>query len=184
MLYKDWLADWLSNYIMPSAKDKTYSRYVDIIDRHLQPKLGNYMLEELTPLIVQRFITELSQSGNLKSGDGLSANSINSIITVIQGSLRTAHFIGLTEKYEMDKLKRPHAKERVIEYFSISEHKSIESAVMSDRRQKMTYMYLCAEAVFRTCFEKISLKYALPVFPQNVIIYKCKMVGCGLNGDS
>lgn len=143
MFYKDWLADWLSNYIMPSAKDKTYSRYVDIVDHHLSPKLGDYLLEDLTPLIVQRFITELSQSGNLKSGDGLSANSVNSIITVIQGSLRTAHLIGLTDKYEMDKLKRPRAKERAIECFSISEQKSIEAAVMSDRRQKMKGIVIC-----------------------------------------
>ena len=26
MLYKDWLADWLTNYVKPSAKDKTYGR--------------------------------------------------------------------------------------------------------------------------------------------------------------
>ena len=49
MFYKDWLEDWLSNYIMPTAKDKTYSRYVDIVDHHLSPKLGDYLLEDLTP---------------------------------------------------------------------------------------------------------------------------------------
>ena len=30
MLYKTWLADWLTNYVMLSAEDKTYTRYADI----------------------------------------------------------------------------------------------------------------------------------------------------------
>ena len=87
MLYKTWLSDWLTNYVMPSAKDKTYTRYADIVNHHLIPKLGDYEIEALTPIIVQRYITELIQNGNLRTGKGLSANSVNSIITVIQGSL-------------------------------------------------------------------------------------------------
>ena len=64
MLYKDWLADWLTNYVKPSAKDKTYGRYSDIINHHLLPNLGVYELNDLTPIVVQRFITELTQNGN------------------------------------------------------------------------------------------------------------------------
>ena len=118
MLYKTWLADWLTNYVMPSAKDKTYTRYADIVDQHLVPKLGDYEIENLTPIIVQRYITELMQSGNLRTGKGLSANSINSIITVIQGSMSTAHLLGLVSVYEMNKLKRPKTQEKPIEVFT------------------------------------------------------------------
>ena len=64
MLYKDWLLDWLKNYVMPSLKDKTYNSYRDIVFNHLIPKLGDYSIDELSPLIVQKFVTELSQSGN------------------------------------------------------------------------------------------------------------------------
>ena len=41
MLYKDWLVDWLINYVKPSTKDKTYSRYADVVYQHLIPKLGD-----------------------------------------------------------------------------------------------------------------------------------------------
>ena len=81
MKYKEWLVEWLGNYIMPSAKDKTYVRYSDIANQHLIPNLGEYELNELSPIVVQRFITELMQFGNLRTGKGLAANSINSIIT-------------------------------------------------------------------------------------------------------
>ena len=143
MLYKTWLADWLTNYVMPSAKDKTYTRYADIVDQHLVPKLGDYEIENLTPIIVQRYITELMQSGNLRTGKGLSANSINSIITVIQGSMSTAHLLGLVSVYEMNKLKRPKTQEKPIEVFTPNEQKRIEHAVLTDRREKMKGVVIC-----------------------------------------
>ncbi len=143
MLYKDWLSDWLINYVKPSAKEKTYSRYADVVYQHLIPKLGDQDLRELTPLIVQRYITELLQNGNLKTGLGLSANSVNSIITVIQGSMTTAHLLELTDRYEMDKLKRPKTKEKPIECFTFGEQKQIEQAVLRDKREKMKGIILC-----------------------------------------
>lgn len=111
--------------------------------QHLIPKLGDQDLRELTPLNVQRYITELLQSGNLRTGQGLSANSVNSVITVIQGSMATAHLLELTDRYEMDKLKRPKAKEKPIECFTPAEQKQIEQAVMSDKREKMKGIVLC-----------------------------------------
>ena len=97
MYYKTWLNDWIANYIMPAVKSKTFARYVDIVEHHLIPKLGHYDLEELTPFIVQKYISELMQSGNLRTGKGLSANSVNSIITVIQSSLVTAFKFGFVK---------------------------------------------------------------------------------------
>lgn len=143
MKYKEWLEEWLTNYVMPSSKDKTYSRYREIVYQHLIPHLGDYELWEITPLIVQRFVTELLQSGNLKNGKGLSANSVNSIITVIQGSMTTAHLLGFTELYEMDKLKRPKPKEKPMHCFTLAEQKQIEQAVMADKREKMKGIIIC-----------------------------------------
>ena len=143
MLYKIWLTEWLNNYVMPSSKDKTYSSYRDIAEHHLIPKLGDYTLQDLTPLIVQCYITELLQHGNLKNGNPLSANTVNTIITVIQGSMSTAHLLGFTDKYEMDKLKRPKAKEKPVESFTPAEQKLIEQAVMADRREKMKGIIIC-----------------------------------------
>lgn len=143
MKYKEWLEEWLTNYVLPSSKDKTYTRYSDIVRQHLVPKLGDYELNELSPLIVQRVISDMLQSGNLKTGKGLSANSVNTIITVIQGSLSTAQMIGLTESYEMNKLKRPKQQEKAVECFTAQEQKMIEHAVLSDRRDKMKGIVLC-----------------------------------------
>ena len=143
MLYKDWLDEWLTNYIKPSSKDKTYKRYVNVVEKHLVPKLGNYELTEITPLVVQKYITELLQCGNLKNGKGLSPNSVNSMIVVIQGSMEMSFVLGLTPRYEMDKLKRPKVAEKEVEVFSPNEQKKLEAAVMSDKRSKMKGVMLC-----------------------------------------
>ncbi len=79
MLYKEWLNDWLENYVSPSAKPRTYARYSDVVQKRLIPKFGDIEMAELTPYIMQKYITELTQRGNVMTGKGLSTNTVNSI---------------------------------------------------------------------------------------------------------
>ena len=143
MLYKEWLDDWLEYYVKPTVKGKTYNRYFEIVEKHLIPKLGGYDLEELKPIIIQRFVTELMQNGNLKTGHGLSANSVNGIIIVIRNSLATAFRLGIVEECAADKIKRPRTEEKTVSCFSALEQKKIEQAVMADKRDKMVGIILC-----------------------------------------
>lgn len=129
MIYTDWLHTWLENYIRPSVKVRTYERYRLIIEQHIKDKIGSMELNDLSPLVLQRFITELLQSGNKKTGKGLSANSVNAVISVIQSSLKTAHLLGLTKVYTADKLKRPKLTEKPVECFSLVEQKQIEQRI-------------------------------------------------------
>lgn len=57
--------------------------------------------------------------------------------------MATAHLLELTDRYEMDKLKRTKAKEKTIECFAPAEQKLIEQAVMADKREKMKGIILC-----------------------------------------
>lgn len=126
MKYIDWLIQWLENYIRPSVKVRTYERYRLIIEQHIKDKICGMELDDLSPLVLQAFITGLLQNGNRKTGKGLSANSVNAVISVIQSSLKTAHLLGLTKKYTADKLKRPKLKEKPVECFTLVEQKQIE----------------------------------------------------------
>jgi integrase len=143
MLYKEWIDDWLEYYVKPTVKDKTYNRYLEVSRQHLVPKLGDYNLDELTPIIIQKFITELMQTGNLRTGKGLSANSINGIIIVIRSSLTTAFSIGLMDELVVSKIKRPRNEEKAVECFTLAEQKKIEQAVLADKRDKMIGVILC-----------------------------------------
>lgn len=143
MKYIDWLIQWLENYIRPSVKVRTYERYRLIIGQHIKDKIGSMELNDLSPFILQQFITELLQSGNRKTGKGLSANSVNAVISVIQGSLKTAHLLGLTTEYTADKLKRPMLKEKPVECFTLTEQKNIEQAILNGKKDKLYGISLC-----------------------------------------
>ena len=143
MKYKEWLDVWFANYIEPSSKTKTCERYSEIIEKHLKVKLGEYELEELSPIVIQKYITELMQSGNLTTGKGLAANSVNGIITVIQNSLKLAYTLGELKEYTTDKIRRPKTKEKEVSCFSLAEQKKIEQAALSNKKRKFIGIVIC-----------------------------------------
>lgn len=132
MLFKEWLPEWLSTYIKPTLKLRTYNRYYEIVYQHIIPRLGEYEIEEITTYKLQSFVADLMQNGNLKNGQGLSTNSVNSIITVIQNSLKTACVLGFTDEYNGNKIKRPKNSERKVECFSLEEQRKIEEYIINN----------------------------------------------------
>jgi len=143
MLYKEWLSSWLENYVQPSVKRRTYVRYKEIAEQHIAPRLGNLELSEITPYLLQRHITELLKSGNLRTGEGLSANSLNSVITVLQNTLKTAYSLGIISEYLADKIKRPKTGEKKIECFSMNEQKQIEKYILNSTGTRFFGVLLC-----------------------------------------
>ncbi|MBQ8447841.1 MAG: site-specific integrase [Clostridia bacterium] len=136
MKYKDWLNEWLENYVKSTSKRKTYIRYEGILRNHIIPHLGEFEIDDISVILLQKFVTQLLQGGNVRTGRGLSANSVNSIITVLQVSLETANNVGLSKNYVADKIKRPKIAETRITCFTCAEQKKIEQAVLSDNREK------------------------------------------------
>ena len=137
MKMKEWLPVWLLHYVKPTAKEKTCVRYGEIAEFHLIPYIGELELSEVTPSVLQQMIAELSRCGNLRTGGGLSANSLNAVITVAQSALQVAYRLGYLPEYTADKVKRPKAAEKRIECFTVAEQKKIEQAVLADKRPKM-----------------------------------------------
>ncbi len=118
MKYKDWLDVWFANYTEPSSKTKTCERYSEIIEKHLKVKLGEYELEELSPIVIQKYITELMQSGNLTTGKGLAANSVNGIITVIELSETCVYARRIERVYGRQNQTTENERERSILFFA------------------------------------------------------------------
>lgn len=143
MKYIDWLYSWMENYIRPSVKVRTYERYRLIIEQHIKEKVGGAELDDLSPLILQEFISGLLRDGNRRTGKGLSANTVNAVISVIQSSLKTAHLLGLRKEYAADKLKRPKLKEKPVECFTRAEQKQIEQSVLNGNKDKLYGILLC-----------------------------------------
>lgn len=143
MKYIEWLNIWLNNYIKPSAKERTYIRYEQLIRTHIATKIGDNDINDLMPIVLQSFVTELLNTGNLKTGKELSANFVNMVISVIQNSLKTAHLVGIANEYTANKIKRPKTKEKQVECFSCQEQKKIENHVLNSGKDKLFGIVLC-----------------------------------------
>lgn len=141
MKYNEWLGVWLENYIKPSVKQKTYNIYFQMIEKHINPTIGGYFLEDLTPMILQTFVTRLLNEGNLKTHEGLAVSTVNLIVTIIQSSLKTAFMLGEAKEYVADKIKRPRLTQKSVSCFSVVEQKKIEQAVSA--QDKMFGVVLC-----------------------------------------
>lgn len=143
MKYTDWLIKWLEDYVRPSVKVRTYERYALIVEQHIKETIGGAEPDDLTPLVLQSLVAELLRNGNKKTGGGLSANSVNAVISVIQNSLKTAHLLGLAKEYTADKIKRPKLTEKPVECFTLAEQKRIEQAIFAGKKDKMYGILLC-----------------------------------------
>lgn len=143
MKYKNWLMEWLENIVKPTAKMRTYGRYSELINGHIVPKIGEYEMNDLTPLILQKFVTELLQSGNLITGKGLSANTVNTVVTVLQNSLKSAYAFGKADGNAAERIKRPKTRETEVISFSKTEQKQIEQAVLAGGKDKLFGIILC-----------------------------------------
>lgn len=143
MKYEEWLQQWLSNFIKPSVKSRTHERYALIVGRHLSPKIGQYEIADLSPFVLQRYVSELLSEGNLKNGKGLAPNTVNVVITIIQNSLHIAYSLGLIPTYTADKIRRPKTIENKVECFTLTEQKRIEQAILFSKKDKLYGIMLC-----------------------------------------
>ena len=99
-------------YNKTTNKKRKLELYKKTVEKKIAPYLGDYDMDELAPITIQQYVTEMIENGNSMTGKGLSSNSVNGIISVIQSSLQTAYRLGLTATYSGDKLQRPKSSEK------------------------------------------------------------------------
>jgi integrase len=54
--FKEFSTLWLESYAKSKAKPSTFKSYEDIIDKHLKPKFGDYLLTEINTALLQKYV--------------------------------------------------------------------------------------------------------------------------------
>ena len=80
MTYAKYLDFWLESYCRVNLKDTTCASYAKRIEFFLKPALGNFELQELTPLIIQNYLNDLFNQG-------YSRNTLVMLKALLSGSL-------------------------------------------------------------------------------------------------
>jgi len=81
MSYSDYLDYWMKEHCEINLKYHTIQAYQNIIKNHIKPKLGFYMLSQLTTSVIQEFIN------NIYLEKGFSKNFLKNILKVLKGSM-------------------------------------------------------------------------------------------------
>lgn len=136
MKYEDWLEKWLAYYVRSYVKERTYQKYKSQVDLHIIHKIGKYDMADLSAVVLQEFVVSLS-------GKGMSANSVNGVITVVKSSLKRAETLGLVAKQYAERIQRPKAREKQVECFSKTEQRKIETYIFQKNKPKLFGIILC-----------------------------------------
>lgn len=143
MKYKDWISEWLDGYVKPTVKEKTYINYSVMLKAHILPALGELDLEELTLPVLQSFVFNMSDHGNVKTGNGLSPSTVSMIMGVVERSLKFAVEIGRIDRHCADHVKCPRINAKKMECFSLSEQRKIEEYVLKSPYDKRIGVLIC-----------------------------------------
>ena len=127
MKLEDWLNVWLNMYHKYNIKLRTYNRYSEIIEKHINPELGGYDINDLKPEVLQKFICDKLENGNLNTSGGLSHNSVLSILSLLKLALKQAVVLGYCDKEYVSCVKVSHIKEKKVNAFSRKEQQVLES---------------------------------------------------------
>ena len=92
-----WIKLWYEVYTEPRLREKTKDYYLNYIDNHIIPELGNTPLEKLTTIQIQKFYNDLQKSGRIQrythiklKDKGLSTRVVRGIHTLLNNCLEQA----------------------------------------------------------------------------------------------
>ncbi|MFZ5639182.1 MAG: site-specific integrase [Bacillota bacterium] len=102
-----WLDDWLNVYVKNSVKLSTWENYKIMVETHLKPSLGHFMLKDLRPEHVQVIINQKLESGRKDGKGGLSSRHVNYMITILNMALKQALKSQLIVRNVLDAVQRP-----------------------------------------------------------------------------
>ena len=129
-LYSDILTAWLQSTRI-NVKESTYVRYKQLIDRHIIPPLGKYVVGKISTQLIEKFVEEKIKSGRLDGKGGLSPKTVTDIITIVKSSMEYASYNGFPVACNLSKLSVK-KKEKEMRVLSAQEQKQLTSTLLEE----------------------------------------------------
>ena len=138
MKVRDWINRWLDVYVKNGVRENTYHKYCQLIDSHILPYIGDTELNALKADAIRRFI-----SVELHEKKGLSASSVNTVLSVLKSALKEAEDAEIIWKNPCRNIKRFTVNERKIDAFTRTEQGIIENYIIHKKRNKLYGILIC-----------------------------------------
>lgn len=143
MKFSKWLDIWLTKYVKHAVKPKTFYNYGQIVDLHIVPFLGKYEMEELTPLVLQDYLVNLIEHGNIKTGGPLANNSVNVVLNVLKHAISKAIFFGVTQTDCSKFIRAPFMLPSKVTAFERGEQEKIEKFCLASKKKNYIGVLIC-----------------------------------------
>ena len=143
MKLNTWLDIWLNKYNKHTVKLRTYERYHYIINKHICPLIGDYELDDLSCEVLQDYILEKIEKGNLKTGKGLANNSTVGIANVLKQALKQAKILGYVKENNSTLVKLPTITEKEITVFNEDEQNKLVDFCLNSKKSNYIGIVIC-----------------------------------------
>lgn len=143
MKLNEWLDIWLTKYVKHAVKTKTFSNYGQIAKNHIAPFLGDYELEELTPLVLQNFLVDLIERGNQKTGGSLASNSVNIVLNVLKHAVSQAKHLGVTKMDYTTFVRPPFLTPKRVTAFERGDQEKLEKHCLLSNKPNYIGVVIC-----------------------------------------
>ena len=143
MKLEDLLNLWLEKYAKLSIKPRSYNKYEAFITLHINPILGNIPITEITSNMLQDFILQKLENGNLKTNKPLSVNTVFGIVSVLKQAFKLALTLDLIPKDPTVAIKLPQQQEKEIQALTRDEQKRIEEYCLKQTKNNYIGIIIC-----------------------------------------
>jgi len=132
---RQFLESWLETAARPALRANTVESYEDVLKLYVFPDLGDYRLDRLTPLLLQRWLGELSARG-------LGARTVRYTYSVLAAALKQAQRWRLLAASPCAAVELPRRVRREMNALSPSEARAFLAAAAGTRHEALFALLL------------------------------------------
>ncbi len=130
LTYNELLDTWLHSTQL-NTKESTQARYAHLINTHIKPQLGMYLLSQLSTEIIETFIEQQLTDGRLDKQGGLSPKTVTDILTIVKSTIEYARYKDLPTICNLNKLSIK-KKEKEMRVLSQTEQDSLIKVLVNE----------------------------------------------------
>ena len=122
----EYLTKWLATAARPRVSERTHEGYTYLLDRHIQPELGQRKLSDVRPLHIQKLYADLLARG-------LSARTVRYLHAVLSSALKQAVRWGMLARNPAELVELPRQVRKEMRALSPTEASEFLKAARADR---------------------------------------------------
>lgn len=130
LTYNELLDIWLRSTQL-NTKESTRARYTHLINTHIKPELGLYLLSQLSTEIIEAFIEQQLIGGRLDKRGGLSPKTVTDILTIVKSTIEYARYKDIPTICNLSKLSVK-KKEKEMRVLSQTEQDSLTKVLVNE----------------------------------------------------